>query len=246
MPERRTALVTGSGKNIGRATALKFADQGLNVVVHGLKDSAACEAVAEEVRRRGVRAKVLMGDLGSASEVRRIADAALAEFGTIDVLVTNAAIRPHKAFLDLKEADLRSLMSTNFESCVLLAQAFLPGMIKKKWGRIVLFAGRMAIRGVPGNAALSASKHAVWGLGKALAKEFGARGITTNVVSPGSIDTVKEGEDLTEKRKKDAAEIPIGRIGTSEEIAAVAAFLGSVEAGFVNGQMIGANGGIET
>lgn len=241
-----TAFVTGAGKHIGRSIALALAARGYNVIINGRVDRAACEAVAKEAAGKGGRVVVAMGDISSETEAARLAEAALKEFGTIDVLVCNAAIRPHKPFLETTKEDWRSVMSTNLESTVYFAKTFLPGMMEKRWGRIVLFTGHQAIRGYAGRASTSVSKHGIWGLTKALAREFGPYGVSTNAISPGLIQTHLNDAAFVERLRTGAQEIPLRRVGTPEEIAAVCDLLCSADGGFVNGQMIGVNGGVET
>jgi 3-oxoacyl-[acyl-carrier protein] reductase len=241
-----TAFITGAGKNIGRACALDLASRGYNVVINGRADKTACDAVAKDVQAKGVKAQVIMADVGIAAEAHRAAKEALAAFGTIDVLVANAAIRPDKAFLDTTEEDWRRVMGTNLESAIHLSQAFLPGMIAQKWGRIVLITGRNAMRGYPGHVTTSVAKHGLLGLTKTLSREFGPQGITVNAVSPGVIDTSTDPGFVARAKKTAETEIPVRRIGTPAEIAAMCGLLCSADGGFVNGQMIGVNGGIDT
>jgi 3-oxoacyl-[acyl-carrier protein] reductase len=246
MATTHTAFITGAGKNIGRACALDLATRGYNVVINGRADKAACEAVAKEVHANGVKAHVIMADIGLAPDAKRAAREALDRFGTIDVLVANAAIRPDKAFLETTEADWRRVMGTNLESAIHLSQAFLPGMIAQRWGRIVLITGRNAMRGYPGHVTTSVAKHGLLGLTKTLSREFGPQGVTVNAVSPGVIDTSSDPAVIARAQKVAQNEIPVRRIGTPAEIAAMCGLLCSEDGGFVNGQMIGVNGGIDT
>lgn len=241
-----TAFITGAGKNIGRACALDLARRGYNVVINGRADKAACEAVARETQAAGVKALVIMADIGLAAEAKRAAKEALAAFGTIDVLVANAAIRPDKPFLETTEDDWRRVMGTNLESAIHLSQAFLPGMLAQKWGRIVLMTGRNAMRGYAGHVTTSVAKHGLLGLTKTLSREFGPQGVTVNAISPGVIDTRDDPEARARAQKVAQAEIPVRRIGRPDEIAAMCGLLCSDDGGFVNGQMIGVNGGIDT
>lgn len=244
---RRTALVTGAGRNIGRACALELAAAGYNVVINGSSDRAACESVAREAAGKGIDAIVVMGDVGEAGECRRIAGEAIARFAAVDVLVNNAALRPAKPFLEMSEADWRRVISVDLDAAVWLAQACLPGMIDKGWGRIVNFTGMNAIHGYGGRAPVSVAKHGAWGLTKSLAKEFGARGITTNAISPGPIAAdVEDDGASTQHRRETMAKVPIGRMGTPVEIAAVLRLLVSDGGAYINGQMIQVNGGAET
>jgi 3-oxoacyl-[acyl-carrier protein] reductase len=239
----RTALVTGSGKNIGRACALYLARDGFNVVLNGSRDRDACEAVAAEAREFGVEALVAMGDTGKREDVNRIVKEALAQFVTVDAFVHNAAIRPHQ---EMSEADWDRVFDVNFRSGFLFARAFLPGMVQKSWGRIVSFVGMNAIAGHAGRAHVSASKHAIWGMTKTLAKEFGPKGVTCNVISPGTIQGEAADARLLENNAKLKPGIPVGRLGTPEDIAAMVSLLCSEDGGFINGQMLQVNGGVAT
>lgn len=244
---RRTALVTGAGRNIGRACVLELAAAGFNVVINGSKDRAACEAVAKEAAKTGVDAVVAMADIGDVKECRRIADEAIKRFGAIDVLVNNAALRPAKPFLEMQEADWRRVLSVDLDAAVWLAQACLPGMMAKNWGRIVNFTGMNAIHGYAGRAPVSVAKHGAWGLTKALAKEFGPKGITTNAISPGPIAADVESDAASmHHRQETMAKVPLGRMGTTAEVAAVVGLLVSDGGAYINGQMIQVNGGGET
>jgi 3-oxoacyl-[acyl-carrier protein] reductase len=242
----RTALITGAGRNIGRAIALSLAQAGMNVVINGSADRAAAESVAAEARGFGVRALVAMGDVGLRAECQRIAAEALAAFGTVDVLVNNAALRPLNGFLELTEEDYRRIMAVDLEAAIWLSQACLPGMLEKGWGRIVNFAGMNAIHGYAGRAPVSIAKHGVWGLTKSLGKEFGPRGVTVNAVSPGPIAADDEDEAPSAYRQAMIKRVPAGRMGKPDEVAALVRLLASEEGAFINGQMLAVNGGAET
>ncbi len=242
MPTRHNAFISGAGRNIGRATALELARRGYNVVVNGSTNRANCDAAAAAAAALGVEVVVLMGDVGKADEAKRLAAAALDRFGTIDVLVNNAAIRPHRGFLEIDDAEWQRVIDIDLNAAMQFARAFLPGMIAQGWGRIVNFTGLNAIMGNPAGAHISAAKHGVWGLTKALAREFGPQGVTVNAISPGPI--AADGEDLHSPRRAAAiARIPLGRQGSNEEIAAVCGMLCSEEGSYISGQMIAVSGG---
>jgi len=243
---RRTALVTGSGQNIGRAIALALAADGFNVVVNGLTKRAACEETAEAARARGVEAIVAMGDCGTAEGCNQIAGTGISRFGGIDVLVQNAAIRPSSPFLEMAETEWRRVLDVNLMGAFWLARACLPGMVKAGWGRVITFAGMNAIQGYNGRAHVSVSKHGCWGLTKALAKEFGPKGITVNCVSPGPIRSDHDDPAMTAHIKGQVSRIPTGRLGETDEVAAAVSLLASDRGGFINGQMIQVNGGAQT
>jgi 3-oxoacyl-[acyl-carrier protein] reductase len=231
----RAAFVSGSGRNIGRAIALDLARRGCAVIVNGSSDRAACEATAAAVEAAGGQAMVAMGDVSRAEVVADIAAAALARFGAVDIVVNNAAVRPHQPFLDMTFADWRRVLDLDLDAAFHTCRAFLPGMVDRRWGRVVNIAGMKAIKGYVEGAPISAAKHGLWGLAKALSQEFGPHGITANAVSPGPI--LRDGEGPS------AADVPLGRRGAPAEVAAMVGFLCSPAGGYVTGQMIGVNGG---
>lgn len=245
--QRRTALITGAGRNIGRAVALGLAEDGFNVVINGSSDRAACDAVADAARGFGVDVLVAMGDVGTLAECDRIAAEAITRFGAVDVLVNNAALRPAKPFLEMTEAEWRRVMSVDLDASVWLSRACLPGMLERGWGRIVCFTGMNAMQGYGGRAPVSVAKHGVQGLIKALAKEFGPKGITVNAISPGPIAADGDGDaPMTAYRAAAVAKVPVGREGTPAEVAAIARMLVSDGGAYVNGQMLQVNGGAQT
>jgi len=246
MGERRTAIVTGSGRNIGRAVALRLARDGFNVVVNGSRDRAACDAVADEARGLGVDATVAMGDVGVAEDARRIAGEAIGQFGAVDVLVNNAAVRPSTPFLEMADDEWERVIAIDMHAAFWLSRACLPGMVDRGWGRIVNFAGMNAIQGYSGRAHVSVAKHGAWGLTKALAKEFGPKGITVNIVSPGPIRSEHADPAMTAHIESLKSRVPTGRLGEPDEVAAAVSMLASEAGAFVNGQLIQVNGGAQT
>lgn len=243
---RKAALITGAGRNIGRAVTIALAQDGFDVAINGSSDRAAAEAVAAEARAAGAKALVVMGDVGSRAECTRIAGEALAAFGAIDVLVNNAALRPEKAFLEITPEDWSRVMTVDLEAAVWLSQAVLPGMIAQGWGRIVNFTGMNAMQGYIGRAPVSVAKHGAWGLTKALAKEFAAKGVTVNAISPGPIAADDDVPGVETHRHSYVAKVPSGRMGTPAEIAAVVRMLVGEGGAYVNGQMLQVNGGAAT
>lgn len=238
----KTAFVSGSGQNIGRAIAVHLAQLGCNVVVNGATDARAAQDTAAQVEAAGSQALVAMGDVSRSETVAEIAEAALQRFGTVDILVNNAARRPHKPFLQMTDEDWHGVVNTALTAAFYTSRAFLPGMVDQGWGRIINFAGMKAIKGYFEGAPISAAKHGVWGLTKALSTEFASKGITANVISPGQIRK----DAATEDDPARAARIPAGFMGRSEDIAAMAGFLAGPSARFVTGQMIAVNGGETT
>lgn len=241
---RKAALVTGGGRNIGRACVLALAADGFNIAVNGSSDRAACDNVAREAEKFGIETLVVMGDVGKAEDCQRIAGEAIKKFGAVDALLNNAALRPNKPFLEMTEAEWRRVIAVDLDAAVWLSRACLPGMVQKGWGRIVNFAGMNAIHGHAGRTPVSVAKHGVWGLTKALAMEFGPKNITVNTISPGPIaPDIPEANASAQARAQSIARVPLGRMGTPAEVAAAARLLVSEAGGYINGQMIQVNGG---
>lgn len=241
--EKRTALITGSGKNMGRGIALHLAASGYNIVLNGSQNRDACEEVAAKVRDLGAAVMIEMCNIGERDKVQAMAAAAIEKFGAVDVLINNAAARPDGAFLEITEEEWQRIMDINFYAAFHLARACLPGMIDKGWGRIVNFTGMNAQQGNGPKSAVSVSKHAMWGLTKSLSREFGRQGITTNIISPGTFPD--SDADLSAPRFQNLLENnPVGRLGTADDIAAMVDLLVSENGGFINGQMLQINGGV--
>ena len=243
---KKTAFISGAGRNIGRAIAVGLARDGFNVVVNGSTFSAACEETASQARAHGVEARVVMADVGDPAKVRDAAAQVIDEFGAIDVLINNAAIRPLAPFLEMAEEDWDRVVAVDLNAAVRLSRAFLPGMIERGWGRIVNLTGMNAIHGYKGRAAVSVSKHGLWGLTKSLGKEFGPEGVTVNAISPGPVGGDYGDEELGQHIQSQVGLIPVGHLGEPRHIAGLTSFLCSDDGGFTNCQMIACNGGTQT
>lgn len=243
---RHVALVTGAGRNIGREIVLALAARAVDVIVNVRSSEAEGRAVVEEAAKLGVRARCSVGDVGNPDDVRRIAADALGTFGTVDIVVNNAAIRPESPLLEMSEEEWHRVIAVDLDSAFYTAKAFVPGMVAAKWGRIINVTGMNAMLGHAGRAHVSAAKHGLWGLTKALARELGPHGITVNAVSPGPIDTERTDAKMAARVAAQVASIPVRRLGRRDEVAALCAFLTSHEAGFISGQMIGVNGALAT
>src|SRR5499433_2183354 len=241
--EGKVALVTGSGRNIGRATVLKLAAEGAHVVVNARTNQAEAEAVAQEARARGVKALAVVADVARKDQVDAMVARALAEFGRVDILINNAAIRPHKPFTEVTAQDWEHVRGVVLDGAFYLTQAVIPSMVKNGYGRILFFTGEGAFTGGSGRAHVSAAKMGLIGLARALASEFAPHNIRANVVSPGSIDTRRDNPEWYQGRVPNAAGIPLGRQGHVDEIAAACLFLVSDDGGFITGQTIHVNGG---
>ena len=239
----KVALITGSGRNIGRATTLKLAREGAHIVVNARANQSEADAVAREVRDLGVKSLAILADVAKKNEVDALAARALDEFGRIDILINNAAIRPHKPFTEVTVQDWERVRGVVLDGAFYLTQAVIPSMVKNGYGRILFFTGDGAFNGGSGRAHVSAAKMGLVGMARALASEFAAHNIRANVVSPGSIDTRRDNPEWYQGRVPNAAGIPLGRQGHVDEIAAACLFLVSDDGGFITGQTIHVNGG---
>jgi 3-oxoacyl-[acyl-carrier protein] reductase len=244
--KQHVALVTGAGRNIGRAIVKEMARRGYNVIVNGLSDRDAVESVAEEARASGVEATSILADVGDPDAVRIMAAAALKAFGKVDIVVNNAAIRPKAAFLDMPDEEWHRVLATDLHSAFYTCRAFLPKMVEQQWGRIINITGMNAIHGYSGRSHVSVAKHGLWGLTKSLAKEFGPQGVTVNAISPGPIRSEHRDPEMARHIESQLGKIPLGRLGEPQEIASLCGMLASDEGGFVSGQMIAANGAAQT
>jgi 3-oxoacyl-[acyl-carrier protein] reductase len=240
----KVALVTGSGRNIGRATVLKLAAEGAHVVVNSRTNQAEADAVVREAQALGVKALAVIADVSRRDQVEGMVATALSTFGKVDILISNAAIRPHKPFTELSVQDWEAVRGVVLDGGVYCARAVIESMVANGYGRIVFLTGEGAFVGGTGRAHVSAAKMGLVGLARGLASEFAARNIRVNVVSPGSIDTSRANPEWYHGRPPSATGIPLGRQGTVDEIAATCLFLVSDDGGFITGQTIHVNGGV--
>jgi len=239
----KVALVTGSGRNIGRATVLKLAAEGASVVVNSRTNQTEADAVAREAQALGVKALSVLADVSKQEQVDRMVARALAEFGRIDILINNAAIRPHKPFTEVTVEDWEAVRGVVLDGAFYCTRAVIASMVAHTYGRILFFTGEGAFTGGSGRAHVSAAKMGLVGMARALASEFAPHNIRVNVVSPGSIDTSRANPEWYQGRVPNARGIPLGRQGSVDEIAATCLFLVSDDGGFITGQTIHVNGG---
>jgi 3-oxoacyl-[acyl-carrier protein] reductase len=240
----KVALVTGSGRNIGRATILKLAAEGAHVVVNSRTNQHEADTVAKEAQALGVKALSVLADVSKKDQVDSMVSRALSEFGKVDILINNAAIRPHKPFTDLTVQDWEAVRGVVLDGAFYCTRAVIDAMVANRYGRILFFTGEGAFVGGSGRAHVSAAKMGLVGFARGLASEFAAHNIRVNVVSPGSIDTTRANPEWYQGRVPNAAGIPLGRQGSVDEIAATCLFLVSDDSGFITGQTIHVNGGV--
>src|SRR5947208_5133007 len=238
----RVALVTGASRGIGRAIAHKLAGQGATVVAAARGDHAH-DAVAE-LTAKGARAEALTLDVTDAGALERVPAEIVERHGRLDIVVSNAGIARDQLLLRMKRDDWDAVMATNLTATFVLAQAAMRPMLKQRGGRIIAVSSVVGQTGNAGQTNYAASKAGLIGFVKALAREVASRGITANVVAPGLIDT-----DMTraigDKAQVDwTSQIPLGRLGTADDVAAAVCFLASDEASYITGHVLAVNGGM--
>ena len=246
----RTALITGASRNIGRAIALAFAAEGADLVLNTRANAEELEAVAAECRKAGVRALAVLADVADAAAVESMVRRGLAELGAIDIVVSNAAIRPHKALTETSLEDWHHVLAVNLHSAFYLARAIVPAMKERGRGSIIAVGGQSSLTGRPNTAAVSAAKTGLLGLVRALAAELGPFGVRVNMVAPGFIDTERryaewypEFQQAPPGAPEQLGQIPLRRLGRPEDIADACLFLASDASAYVTGDVIRVMGG---
>ena len=241
----RTAIVTGSGRNIGRAIALSFASQGANVVVNGHRDSDAVQKVVGEITGAGGSAIGSMADVSRPDEVERLVGEAVNEFGSVDIAVSNVGVRRRQAFEEITLDDWHSTLAVNLHACFYLAHFTLPSMRERGWGRVIHISGYDGWTGhIDQRAHNVTAKAAMHGLTKAIAREYGVHGVTANTVAPGAIRTVRDRSEYSHLNVNEVrARIAVGSFGEPEDIAAACLYLAADSGKFVTGQVVHVNGG---
>jgi 3-oxoacyl-[acyl-carrier protein] reductase len=238
----KVALITGAAGGIGAATARRFAREGATVAINDARPDGL-DAVAGEVRAAGVKALVLPGDVTKKADCERIVQDVTRTFGRLDILINNAGINRDAMAAKMTEEQWDAVLSVNLKGTFLCAQAALPGMRERAWGRVVNTSSIGSLGNI-GQANYAASKAGVIGLTKTLALEYAKYGVTVNAIAPGPVMTAMLAGVPEAIRERIIAQVPVGRIGSPDEIAGVHVFLASDDAAFITGQVIFADGGM--
>ena len=239
----RVAVVTGASQGIGRACAIELAKRGASVALVA-RNQQKLEEVASQIAAAGGRARVTPADIENEEQIKAAFKAVIADLGKIDILVNNAGITRDQLILRMKRADWDAVMNTNLTSAYLCTQQVISPMLRQRWGRIVNVTSVFGQMGQAGQANYASSKAGLIGLTMAVARELGSRSITCNAVAPGFIETAMTSVLSDEFKQSALKMIPLGRVGTPEEVAHCVAFLASEEAGYITGHVLNVNGGM--
>lgn len=238
-----TALVTGASRGIGAQIALRFASVGMNVIIHYMKSHEAANEVARKCMDLGARVMTVSADLRSKDQIAKMKDKLDSHGLRPDILVNNAGIAHYGLFSDVLESGWDEVMDVNLKSVFLCTQIFMPHMISQRFGRIINVSSVWGITGASCEVIYSAAKGGVNAFSKALAKELAPSGVTVNAVAPGAVKTDMMADFDDEELRLIEEEIPLGRLGSPEEIASLVYFLALPESGYITGQVISPNGG---
>jgi 3-oxoacyl-[acyl-carrier protein] reductase len=236
----RTALITGASGGIGSAIAKNLSQQGAHVILHGTR-AGRLEELASEI---GTNVSVVTANLSDREAVGGLVSEAAKATGAIDILVNNAGITRDNLFMRMKDEEWDDVLEVNLTSSMLLCRSAIRAMMKARWGRIISISSIVGVTGNPGQTNYAASKAGMIGFSKSLAAEVASRGITVNIVAPGFIETPMTDELTDEQKQKLLGNVPAGRLGSSQEVAAAVSFLASEEAAYMTGATLHVNGGM--
>jgi 3-oxoacyl-[acyl-carrier protein] reductase len=240
----RVAVVTGASRGIGRAIALALGAAGAAVVVNYRGSEAAAHEVVAQITEGGGQAVAVQANVSNPAEGEGLIKAATDQFGRLDILINNAGITRDNLLLRMKTDEIDDVLNTNLRAVILLSKAALRPMMKNRWGRIISMSSIIGLTGNPGQANYAAAKAGLLGFTKTLAQEMGSRGITANAICPGFIETDMTAAAMNDELRAAAVgRVPLGRLGTPEDIAPAVVFLASDAAAYITGQTLAVDGG---
>ncbi len=240
----RAALVTGASRGIGAATARRLARDGMDIVVHYHEHRDGAEATARVIREAGQEAILVQADLGEADQAEALADEALGAYDHLEAVVNNAGIYPRQPIEEISADQFESVLRVNTHSAFNVTRRLVPTLKQRGGGRVVNISSILAVYGSSHGVHYTASKAALLGLTRAMARELAPHGIRVNAVCPGYIETDILAQDTHEQRAKRNERVPMGRVGQPEEIAGVVSFLVGPDASYITGQTLHVNGGL--
>lgn len=244
MEERKVVFVTGGSRGIGKEVALKFAKNGYNIVINYVESGLDVEGLKNEFMEFGAKSVILPADVTNSKEIENVVEAAIAEFGRIDVLVNNAGITKDNLLMRISEEDFDKVIAVNLKGTYIVTKAVTKYMMKQRSGSIVNLSSVVGVAGNSGQCNYSASKAGIIGFTKSVAKELASRNIRSNAVAPGFIKTNMT-DVLTDAVKENINNtIPLKRMGDPKEVANLIYFLGSEESSYITGQVVNVDGGM--
>ncbi len=238
----KVIIVTGSGRGIGRAIALKLANAGASVVINDIGQAA--EAVSREIEAVGGKGQAIIADVSSTSDVTKLVEMTMATYGRVDILINNAGINRDQLLVRMTDEDWDKVIAIDLKSVFLCTRAVLRPMIKQRWGRIISISSIVGLIGNAGQANYASAKAGIIGFTRSIAREVASRGITVNAIAPGFIDTEMTQQLPDNQRKELISRIPSGRLGSPEDVASAVCFLASDEASYITGQVLTVDGGM--
>ena len=244
MGEKKTVLVTGGSRGIGKEVALKYAENGYNIVINYVSSNTDVEELKKEFEQKGAEALILKADVTNTQEVENVVNKAIEKFGTIDVLVNNAGITKDNLLMRMTEEEFDKVININLKGTYIVTKAVIKYMMKKRCGSIINLSSVVGVAGNAGQCNYSASKAGIIGFTKSLAKELSSRNIRVNAVAPGFIQTDMTSVLSDSVKENINSQIPLKRMGSPREVANVIYFLGNDDSSYITGQVINVDGGM--
>ena len=244
MEERKVAFITGGSRGIGKEVALKFADNGYNIVINYVSDKTDTQELEKEFTKRGVEALIIKADVTNTEQIENLVKEVIEKFGKIDVLVNNAGVTKDNLLMRMSEEEFDKVVEVNLKGTFIVTKAVIKYMMKKRSGSIINLSSVVGVAGNAGQANYSASKAGIIGFTKSVAKELASRNIRANAVAPGFIETDMTAVLSDPVKENIHNQIPLKRMGSAKEVANLIYFLGSDESSYITGQTINIDGGM--